>query len=68
MPSLKCPFCGEASDCVVDSRMVFSGEFIRRRRECLACGERFTTRERVVVDAPKRAQYERHIREKVRAR
>ena len=38
-----CPFCKKDNDKVVDSRV--SGTSIRRRRECLACGRRFTTRE-----------------------
>ena len=38
-----CPFCKTYNDKVVDSRV--SGTSIRRRRECLACGRRFTTRE-----------------------
>ena len=38
-----CPFCKQDNDKVVDSRV--SGTAIRRRRECLACGRRFTTRE-----------------------
>ena len=38
-----CPFCKNDNDKVVDSRV--SGTAIRRRRECLACGRRFTTRE-----------------------
>jgi transcriptional repressor NrdR len=44
---LKCPFCGEAEIKVVDSRDSETGEAIRRRRECLSCGKRFTTYERV---------------------
>lgn len=44
---MKCPFCDEVEDKVVDSRMAKEGELIRRRRECLACKRRFTTYERV---------------------
>ena len=44
---MKCPRCGEDNDRVVDSRSVREGEAVRRRRECLACGERFTTYEAV---------------------
>ena len=44
---MKCPFCGGADSKVVDSRDSESGESIRRRRECLVCGKRFTTHERV---------------------
>jgi len=42
-----CPFCGHSDDRVVDSREVRDGSEIRRRRECAACGRRFTTYERV---------------------
>jgi transcriptional repressor NrdR len=44
---VKCPFCDELEDKVVDSRMAKEGEVIRRRRECLACRRRYTTYERV---------------------
>jgi transcriptional repressor NrdR len=44
---VKCPFCDEVEDKVVDSRMAKEGELIRRRRECLGCKRRFTTYERV---------------------
>ncbi len=44
---MKCPFCDELEDKVVDSRMAKEGEVIRRRRECLACRRRYTTYERV---------------------
>ncbi len=42
---MKCPYCGHEEDKVVDSRSSKDGEAIRRRRECLGCGERFTTYE-----------------------
>ena len=42
-----CPFCKNDNDKVVDSRV--SGSSIRRRRECCACGRRFTTREYIEV-------------------
>ncbi len=42
---MRCPFCGSLEDKVVDSRLVRDGRAIRRRRECLACGRRFTTYE-----------------------
>jgi len=42
---MKCPFCGHMEDKVVDSRSVQEGGAVRRRRECLSCGERFTTYE-----------------------
>ncbi len=44
---MKCPFCGHLSDKVVDSREGKDGEVIRRRRECLDCGRRFTSYERI---------------------
>ena len=42
-----CPFCGHVEDKVVDSRESKPGDAIRRRRECLGCGQRFTTYERI---------------------
>ena len=42
---MKCPFCGGLDSKVVDSRPTEDGERIRRRRECLKCGKRFTTYE-----------------------
>ncbi len=44
---MRCPACGADQDRVVDSRPTPTGDAIRRRRECRACGERFTTFERV---------------------
>ena len=44
---MKCPFCDDLEDKVVDSRMAKEGELIRRRRECLSCKRRYTTYERV---------------------
>ena len=44
---MKCPFCDELEDKVVDSRMAKEGEVIRRRRECIGCHRRYTTYERV---------------------
>jgi transcriptional repressor NrdR len=43
---VRCPSCTDVDDRVVDSRMADDGSSIRRRRECLACGHRFTTFER----------------------
>lgn len=40
---MKCPFCGGLDSKVVDSRPTEDGERIRRRRECISCGKRFTT-------------------------
>lgn len=42
-----CPFCGHLEDKVVDSRESKEGDSIRRRRECLNCGRRFTSYERI---------------------
>ena len=42
---MKCPFCGYEESKVIDSRPTDEGERIRRRRECLKCGKRFTTYE-----------------------
>jgi transcriptional repressor NrdR len=44
---MKCPFCGFLEDKVVDSREAKDGGSIRRRRECLECGRRFTSYERI---------------------
>jgi len=44
---MKCPYCGELDNKVVDSRMTKEGNTVRRRRECLGCNRRFTTYERV---------------------
>jgi transcriptional repressor NrdR len=44
---VRCPYCQHAESKVIDSRDAQDGEVIRRRRECLSCGRRFTTRERV---------------------
>ena len=44
---MKCTFCGHQEDKVVDSRASSDGASIRRRRECLRCGKRFTTYEHV---------------------
>lgn len=44
---MRCPFCGHPEDRVVDSRELAEGAQVRRRRECISCGRRFTTYERV---------------------
>lgn len=44
---MKCPFCQHPENRVIDSRLSKEGEAIRRRRECAACGKRFTSYERV---------------------
>ncbi|HRI04070.1 MAG TPA: transcriptional regulator NrdR [Pyrinomonadaceae bacterium] len=44
---MRCPFCSHIEDKVVDSREAKDGDSIRRRRECLECGRRFTSYERI---------------------
>jgi len=44
---VKCPYCDRVKDKVVDSREARDGAVIRRRRECLLCGRRFTSYERI---------------------
>lgn len=44
---MKCSYCGHMGDKVVDSRESKEGDVIRRRRECLECGRRFTSYERI---------------------
>jgi transcriptional repressor NrdR len=44
---MRCPFCGHNEGKVIDSRSSKEGDAIRRRRECLHCGRRFTTYERI---------------------
>ena len=44
---MRCPFCGYSESRVIDSRPTDEGNSIRRRRECLSCGSRFTTYETV---------------------
>ncbi len=64
---MRCPFCGHLEDKVVDSRESKEGDSIRRRRECLLCGRRFTSYERideipymVVKKDGRRETFERH--------
>jgi transcriptional repressor NrdR len=48
---MRCPYCKEVNDDkVIDSRLSEGGEVIRRRRVCMACGKRFTTKERTEHD------------------
>lgn len=44
---MRCPWCGHEDDKVVDSRPAEQGAAIRRRRQCLSCGRRYTTFERI---------------------
>jgi len=64
---MKCPYCAHLGDKVVDSRESKEGEVIRRRRECLGCGRRFTSYERideipymVIKKDGSRERFERH--------
>lgn len=49
---MKCPFCGKDETQVVETRVAEDGDFIRRRRQCMACERRFTTYERPDVSLP----------------
>lgn len=49
---MRCPFCGEDDNRVVDSRVSKDGYEVRRRRLCNRCGKRFTTYERVAEELP----------------
>jgi transcriptional repressor NrdR len=68
---MNCPFCGESEDKVIDSRLSKGGNEIRRRRECLECGRRFTTYERIeeipLMIIKKDGRREEFSREKLRA-
>src|SRR5260221_6798249 len=64
---MKCPFCAELENKVIDSRLSNQGAVIRRRRECLGCQRRFTTYERVEEILPmvvkkdgRREAFDRH--------
>ena len=50
---MRCPYCSDEGNRVVDTRVTRYGEEIRRRRECEECGRRFTTRERIEQLSPK---------------
>lgn len=66
---MKCPYCGHTDSKVVDSRPAEEGASIRRRRECLECGRRFTTYETVermpIIVIKKDGSREQFDREKV---
>jgi transcriptional repressor NrdR len=66
---MKCPYCSEVDDKVVDSRLSKDGVEIRRRRECLGCKRRFTTYEHIedipVMIVKKDGRREAFNREKV---
>ena len=44
---MRCPYCGSMDDKVLESRTMANGESIRRRRECISCGYRFTSYEHI---------------------
>ena len=50
---MHCPFCTEPDTRVIDSRLSNDGEQVRRRRECVACSERFTTYENAELNMPR---------------
>ncbi len=50
---MRCPFCEAQETKVVDSRLAVEGDQVRRRRECLHCGERFTTFETAELVMPR---------------
>lgn len=66
---MKCPYCDHLSDKVVDSRESKEGDVIRRRRQCLECGKRFTSYERIdqipYMVVKKEGRRERFDRQKV---
>ena len=65
---MNCPFCRQADSRVVDSRPIEDGSSIRRRRECVTCGRRFTTQETSALSVVKRSgASEPFSREKVAA-
>lgn len=49
---MRCPFCLSEETRVIDSRLAEEGDAVRRRRECVSCGERFTTLERAFLRMP----------------
>ena len=68
---MKCPFCGEIDNKVIDSRLSKDGNVIRRRRECIICSRRFTTYEHIeeipVMIVKKDGRREVFSREKLRS-
>lgn len=50
---MRCPFCSYQDTKVIDSRLVAEGDQVRRRRECIECGERFTTFESAELVMPR---------------
>jgi transcriptional repressor NrdR len=68
---MKCPYCAEIDNKVIDSRLSKDGNVIRRRRECLLCSRRFTTYEHIeeipIMIIKKDGRREVFNREKVRS-
>ncbi len=68
---MKCPFCGEVNNKVIDSRLSKDASVIRRRRECIECVRRFTTYEQIedtpIMIIKKDGRREVFSREKVRS-
>jgi transcriptional repressor NrdR len=66
---MKCPYCSELENKVIDSRLSKDGRTIRRRRECILCGRRFTTYEKLEEVLPmvvkKDGRREAFVREKI---
>jgi transcriptional repressor NrdR len=66
---MRCPFCHSLEDKVIDSRMSKDGLVVRRRRECLSCGKRYTTHEKIEESMPmvikKDGRREPYLREKL---
>lgn len=66
---MKCPYCSELENKVIDSRLSKDGRTIRRRRECILCGRRFTTYEKLEEVLPmvvkKDGRREAFLREKI---
>jgi len=68
---MKCPYCGETDNKVIDSRLSKDGNVIRRRRECILCSRRFTTYEHIeeipIMIIKKDGRREVFSRDKVRS-
>ena len=68
---MKCPYCGEVDNKVIDSRLSKDGNVIRQRRECIICSRRFTTYEHIeeipIMIIKKDGRREVFSREKVRS-
>ena len=60
---MHCPYCGFSDTKVIDSRLIAEGQQIRRRRECPACNERFTTFETAELLMPRVIKQKNNSRE-----